>query len=156
MRRLIAAFAVCVALAGCQTQPGTINDVHTGVSGKHSGMHSVYNGLFDSMWVATMMGTRGGETRYGVGTRYISTGIGWAFFREAWSYGRQLKFSATNERLLGCSGGCSMIEEGSIQLSKSEFEAASRTGFEFKLVGKNRQLVVKIPAKVFQEALNVK
>ena len=156
MKRIFAALALGLVLVGCQTQPGKVNDIHTGLSAKHSGRYSVHNGLFDSMNVTAIVGTRGGETRYALGTSYLSTGLGWAFFQSAWSYGKQLNFKVTNEKLLGCASGCSMIEEGTVQLSKSAFEAAAKNGLEFKLVGKNREMVVKVPAKVFREALDVK
>ena len=157
MKRAIwAALVAGFVLTGCQTQPGTVTDVHMGVTAKHSGMTMVHSGLFDSMWVVALSGTRGNVTKYGLGTRYLSTGQGWAFFREAWSYGRKLDYKPGKEQLTGCAGGCSMIEEGGIRMTKAEFEAAARNGLEFKLVGQNRELVVKVPAKVFQAALSAK
>lgn len=154
MRRFL--LAALVAIAGCQTPPGKVTDVHMGVTATHSGMTIVHSGLFDSMWVVAIVGTRGGVTKYGLETRYLSTGQGWAFFRDAWSYGRKLEFKPGREQLAGCAGGCSMIEQGGIRLSKAEFEAAARNGLEFKLVGQNRELIVKVPAKVFQSALTGK
>lgn len=154
MKRLLIAAGLAFLLAGCQTQPGTVSDVHTGVTTKHSGMHSVYNGLFDGLWVSAGQGTKNGVTKYAVATRYTSTGLGWAFFREAWSFGQNLNYKMTREQLAGCSGGsCSMIEEGGFELTKAQFEAAAKDGLEFKLAGKNRELIVKVPAKVFRQGL---
>ncbi|EGL63628.1 hypothetical protein AGRO_3697 [Agrobacterium sp. ATCC 31749] len=146
---------VVAFLAGCTSTPGTMNDVHTGVSAKHSAYHFVHTGLLDSLKVATFVGTKDKQTKYGIATSYLSTGLGWAFYQEAWSFGKKLSFSMTNEKLLSCSSGsCSMLEEGVIELTKEEFETAAVSGFEFKLIGKNRQFVVKVPAKAFQESLS--
>lgn len=146
--------AAVLLLAGCQTQPGTVSDVHTGVQAKHSGMHQVYNGLFDSLWVTAISGTRGGNSKYGVGVRYLSTGQQWAFFQSAWSFGKQLRFKTTNSQVAGCGGGnCSKIEEGVVELTRAEFESAAANGLEFKLIGRNKELTVKVPAKVFKDAM---
>lgn len=144
---------VAAALVGCQNTAGTYNDVHTGVSGKHSKFYSAHGGLFDNLNAAAMVGTQNGVTKYGVGVRYISTGLVWSFFREAWSFGNKLPYSVVRENVMGCSGGCTMVEEGSIVLTKAQFEAAAKNGFEFKLVGRNRSVVGKLPAAAFAEAL---
>lgn len=150
----LAAGALLVALtAGCTTQAGTVTDVHTGVSAKHSAGYSAHAGLLDNMNVVAAVGTHAGVTKYGLSVNYSSTGLGWAFFREAWSFGKRLPYNVTQEQVAGCGGGCTMVENGSIELSKSEFEAAAKSGLEFKLVGKNRSVVGKVPAKAFAEAL---
>lgn len=157
MTKLLKKIAACGLLAvlatGCMTQPGTVKDVHTGISAKHSAGYSAHAGLLDNMNVVAMVGTQAGKTKYGVGVMYSSTGLGWAFFREAWSFGKRLPYNVTQEQVAGCGGGCTMVENGSIELSKSEFEAAAKSGLEFKLVGKNRSVVGKVPAKAFAEAL---
>lgn len=154
MMRFLRGALLATVLAGCTTAPGTINDVHTGIKANHSAYHSAYAGLLENLNVATVIGTQNGVTKYAVSTRYISTMTGWAFFQEAWSFGEKLKFNMTREQLAGCSGGsCTMIEEGVIELTKEQFESAAKSGLEFKLVGKNRSVVAKVPAEAFREAL---
>lgn len=153
MKRILALALTAALMAGCQTAPGTTTDVHTGIKAAYSGSMQVYGGLLDSLWVQVGVGTRGGQTKYAISTRYLSTGVGWAFFREAWSFGQKLPFTVVREEVAGCAGGCSMIEEGAIVLTKAQFEAAEKNGIEFKLIGKNRSLVAKVPAKAFAEAL---
>lgn len=149
-RKLLAGGALLL-VAGCTTA-GSSTDVHTGISAKHSASYSAHAGLLDNLNAIALIGTRAGQTKYGVGINYSSTGLGWAFFREAWSFGSQLPYTVTRENVAGCGGGCTIVEEGSIELTGAQFEAAAKSGFEFKLVGKNRSVVGKIPAKAFAEA----
>lgn len=156
LKRVAAVGLLAAMVTGCQTPPGKVSDVHTGVSAKHSGFYPAYAGLLDNLNVAALVGTRNGQTKYALGTSYSSTGLGWAFFREAWSFGKPLRYSVTRENVAGCGSGCTIVEEGVIEMTKAEFEAAASSGLEFKLVGKNRSVVAKVPAKVFQSALAVK
>lgn len=149
------ALAVGLALlAGCVNEAGSATDVHTGTSGRHSKMYPAASTLLSNLNAATVVGTRGGETRYGIGIRYSATGIGWANFSEAWSFGTQLPYNVTRARVAGCSGNCTIIEEGTIMLSRAQFEQAAKTGMEFKLIGSDNSVVGKLPAIAFQEALN--
>lgn len=154
MIRFLRGALVVALLASCTSTPGTVDDVHTGMKGKHSAFYSVHTGLLDNLNAAAIIGTQKGVTKYGIAVRYTSTGVGWASFHEAWSFGEKLPYAVVREQLAGCGGGnCSIMEEGSIELTKDQFEQAAKAGFEFKLVGKNRSFVAKMPASVFQEAL---
>ncbi|WP_148043690.1 hypothetical protein [Paracoccus methylarcula] len=150
----IALAASTFIIASCSNEAGTISDVHTGVTAGHSKFYPAAGGLLYNLNATTIVAEKNGEIRYAVGTRYLSTGLGWAFFREAWSFGNKLPYQVTGEHVSGCGGGsCSMTEEGLIQLTKQQFESAAKTGFEFKLQGRNRSVVGKLPASAFQEAL---
>lgn len=152
---LLPVAAVTVFLAGCVNEAGSISDAHTGVSATHSKMYPAASGLLYNLNVAAVVARKGGEIKYVVSTRYISTGLGWAFFREAWSFGTQLQFKATSEQVAGCGGGsCSHIEDGAIELTRAQFERSAETGLEFKLVGKGQSIVAKVPAAAFKEALS--
>lgn len=150
--RSIAA-ASLLLVAGCSNEPGQINDVHTGVTGYHSKMYEVKPGLLASLSVGAVIGVKGGETRYGLVTRHLSTGLGWSFFDEAWSFGTQLPYEVVGREVLGCGGGCSLLESGSIKLTEAQFRQAAVSGLEFKLAGKNRSVVAKAPPEAFREAL---
>lgn len=144
-------------LAGCANEPGAYSDVHTGTSGGHSKMYSAASGMLYNLNAAALVAERGGETRYGVGIRYSATSAGWANFNQVWSFGTQLPYRVTTARVAGCGGGgCTIVEEGTIQITKQQFERAAQVGFEFKLLGSGAEVVGKLPASAFQDALATK
>ncbi|WP_288959534.1 hypothetical protein [uncultured Sulfitobacter sp.] len=141
-------------ISGCANEPGSLNDIHTGTSAGHSKSYNAASGLLYNLNSSAIVAVRGNETKYAVSTRFLSTGMGWSFFREAWSFGQQMEFNVTNETVASCgSGTCSHIEDGAIVMTRAQFEKAAQTGFEFKLVGKNRSVIGKLPAEAFKEAL---
>lgn len=152
--KIASAILIGFGVSGCETSPGSESDVHTGVTIYYSSKYNAASGLLSNLNVQAGGGLVNGQMKYGVGTAFLSTGLGWSFFKTAHSFGKQYPFKATNEKLLGCSGGsCSHLEEGFITMTKSEFANAAGKGFEFKLSGTNRSVIGKIPASVFAEAV---
>lgn len=153
MRKMLGAIAVAsMALVGCQTSPGQVHDKHTGVTVTHSASYPLKNGL-----LYNMNGFAGHSARRGfnLAIEYSSTGLGWMFFREAWSYGKQYEYVVAEERVAGCSGGtCTLVERGGIRMSEDDFRKAAQTGFEFKLIGKSGSLEAKMPAEAFRQVLD--
>ncbi len=140
-------------LAGCVASPGTVSDVHTGTTAKHSGLQPAASGLLYNLNAAAVIGQRGGVTRYGVATSYSATGLGWANFSQAWSYGQELRYVVNRARVAGCGAGCTIVEEGIIELSREQFERAAANGFQFKLEGQGGSVVGSLPASAFAAAL---
>lgn len=152
-RRLAIAVALSIGLASCQSGPQVQYDKHTNNTVTNSAVHSLKNGLLYNLNGAAGHSTARG---YQVGIIYSSTGLGWMFFREAWSFGTQFDYRVVREELAGCGGGsCTIMETGTIQMSEAQFRQAAKDGFEFKLVGKNGAIEGKLPAAAFQEVLTL-
>jgi hypothetical protein len=154
--RPLALILATVALAACVSEPGQSVDVHTGTAGTAGAFSREYpaaSTLLSNLTAGAIVATRGGETRYGVGIRYTATGTGWANFTAAWSYGQALPYKVTTTRVAGCGGGCTIIEQGTITLTREQFDQAARAGFEFKLEGSGQSVIGRLPAAAFQEAL---
>ncbi len=150
----ISVVILAFGLAACVNEAGTVSDVHTGVSGSHSRVYPAASGLLYNLNAGALVGKQGSETRYAIGTQYSATGLGWAFFEEAWSFGQQLPFEVQGRDTAGCGGGsCTIVERGLIRLTKQQFKQAAKTGIEFKLIGKQRDIVARVPAQAFAEAL---
>lgn len=153
MRKLLVmAFVAALSLSGCQTSPGQFHDKHTGVTVTHSRTYALKNGL-----LYNLNGFAGHSARRGfnLAIDYSSTGLGWMFFREAWSFGKQYEYVVADERVAGCGGGsCTLVERGGIRMSEDDFRKASQTGFEFKLMGKNGSVEGRMPAEAFQQVLD--
>ncbi|HMO09792.1 MAG TPA: hypothetical protein PKD10_19425 [Paracoccaceae bacterium] len=148
------AAAIVLLLAGCVTEGGTVSDTHLGATGTYSRSFSAQQGLLHSFMVRAVHARRGGEERYGVATSWNATGLGWSFFREAYSYGRAYPYEATDERVMFCSSsGCSHIENGIILMTRAEFMQAAERGFAFKLFGRNRSVEGAVPPEAFREVL---
>lgn len=142
-----------LALAACVSEPGQSVDVHTGTAGAFSREYPAASALLSNLTAGAIIATRGGETRYGVGIRYTATGIGWANFTAAWSFGQALPYKVDTARVAGCGGGCTIVEQGTISLTREQFERAAVQGFEFKLEGSGQSVIGRLPAAAFQEAL---
>jgi hypothetical protein len=80
------------------------------------------------------------------------TGL-YVYPKEVWSFGEILPYAHTDRLKVACSGGCTAIERGKIVLSRDAFEAAARTGLEFRLVGRRASVLCKIPAEMFEQVL---
>lgn len=144
---------LCVSLGACESSPGSYSDAHTGVRAGHSKMYSAHASLLSNLNAAAFVAHQGGETKYAIGTRYSGTGVGWANFTQAWSFGTRLPYTPTVSRVAGCGSGCTVVEEGVIELTKAQFDQASRSGIEFKLIGSGADVIGRLPASAFQEAL---
>lgn len=154
MKRSIFAVTVVawIGLAGCQNTAGTVTDKHMGVSVAHSQVYPIKNGLLYNLNAFVGHSDRKG---YSIALTYSSTGLGWMFFREAWSFGRQFEYIVVDEHLAGCGGGsCTIVEKGGVRMSESDVQKAAVEGFEFKLVGKNGSIEAKVPAEAFQQVLD--
>ena len=154
LKTKIAVLSVVVVLAGCQNDPGSTAEDHTNTSARHSQTYTADSGAQHDLTAAALIGQRDGEIQQGISVRYTAKGIGWAHFREAWSSGQQLPYKGQSLRTAGCTAsGCTIIEEGVIELTPQQFDRAAEDGIEFKLVGSSTQIVGKLPAEAFQEAL---
>lgn len=151
MRKAI--YLVALALAGCVSDPATIQDVHTGTTARHSGLQPAASGLLYNLRAGAVVADRGGVTKYGVVTFYSATGLGWANFSQAWSYGESLPYQVNRPRLAGCGNGCTITEEGIIELTRDQFERAASDGFAFKLQGDGQSVTGSLPASAFRAAL---
>lgn len=151
--RLILTCAAALAMAGCQSGPGKLDDKHTGNQGAYSAQFQVHSGLLSSLSARAVYSTQKG---YGVTVGYLNTGLGWMFIREAWSFGKRLPYTPDAENVVGCGGGCTISETGRIGLTEAEFRQAAVNGFEFKLVGRNGAIVGKLPATAFKQVLSQK
>ncbi|CAN7459958.1 hypothetical protein [Mesorhizobium sp. LjNodule214] len=150
MKRIVVLVAACF-LAACQNSAGTVTDKHMGVTVAHSRVYPIKNGLLYNLNAFVGHSDRKGYT---IALTYTSTGLGWMFFREAWSFGKQYEYVVADETLAGCGGGaCSMVEQGGIRLSESDVQKAAVDGFEFKLVGRGGSVEAKVPAEAFQQVL---
>ena len=150
MRKWLYASLAMFMLAGCQTGPSVVEDKHTGQKIAVSSSANAYTGMMDWLKVRAFHSNKNG---YGVETMYSN--YGWIFPQEVWSYGRKFPYASTNSQTTMCggAGGCITLESGVVAFTKEEFEKASQSGFEFKLVGKNGAVEGKIPAKLFLEVL---
>jgi len=153
LKKSVMSFAVAALLVACVNEPQTMTDVHTGVSAGASKRYPVYQNLLVSVWGQAFVATKGGENRYGIYVNQIATGMGWAFFHSAYSFGVQLPYLRGAGNVLGCGGGCTLQEQGMIQLTADQFHRAAQNGFEAKLVGSGGSVVIKVPAEAFREAL---
>ncbi len=126
-------------------------DKHTGNVIVSSKRNEISGGLLSSMHATAVFSKRKG---YGIGVEYLTTGSGWAHFAEVWSNGKQYRYDAAAGRVLGCTGGCSLLEGGAIRLNQSEFNLAAKQGFEFKIIGSGDSIVAKVPAELFRQVLN--
>lgn len=150
IQRFFVVVAYCF-LAACQNSAGTVTDKHLGVTVAHSRIYPIKNGLLYNLQAFVGHSDRKGYT---IALTYTSTGLGWMFFREAWSFGKQYEYVVAAENLAGCgSGACSMIEQGGIRLSESDVQKAAANGFEFKLLGKGGSVEAKVPPEAFQQVL---
>ncbi|RWB89234.1 MAG: hypothetical protein EOQ52_12730 [Mesorhizobium sp.] len=150
MKRIIVVVVSCL-LAACQNSAGTVTDKHLGVSIAHSRAYPIKSGLLYNLNAVVGHSDRKG---YAIALTYTSTGLGWMFFREAWSFGKQYEYVVGEETLAGCgAGACSMIEHGGIRLSEGDVQKAAVDGFEFKLVGKGGSVEAKVPPEAFQQVL---
>ena len=147
------ALVLILALSACVNEPGTIADVHTGVTGTHSRMYPAASTLLSNLNASALVATKNGETRYTLGLQYTATGVGWAGFKRAFSFGQEYPYVVTRARVLGCGGGCTIIEEGLIRMTAAQFKRAAVQGFEFKLVGSDADVIGRVPAEAFREAL---
>lgn len=142
---------IAITLAGCQGTAAVIHDKHTGLNAAVSQMFPAKTGLLYNLNVVAGYSKRKG---YNIATSYSSTGLGWMFFREAWSYGKQFDYKVTGENIAGCGGAsCTMVETGGIHMDEADFLKAATEGFEFKLVGQKGSVEGKVPARAFQQAL---
>lgn len=148
---LAACVGAALALAGCQTGPGTETDIHTGTKVAHSGMVSAYTGLFDFMHARAYHSNKGG---YGLAVSYSN--YGWIYADSAWSYGTQLPYTRgpSSVAMCGGAGGCITTETGRISLTEAQFRQAAKDGFAFELVGTAGKRAGKVPAKAFQAVLD--
>jgi hypothetical protein len=152
-RAIAAAAILSVSLAACQSTPQVQHDKHTNNTVTNSAVRPLKSGLLYNLNGAAGHSTARG---YQVGIIYTSTGLGWMFFREAWSFGTQFDYRVVREELAGCGGGsCTMVEAGTIHVSEAQFRQAAKTGFEFKLIGRNGAIEATMPAAAFQEVLTL-
>lgn len=143
--------AISSTVASCQSGSGTISDKHTGNTIVYSARQEIRGGLLSSLNARAVYSKRMG---YGIQTDYMATGLGWVFFQEAWSFGRQYQYDVGDQKVLGCGGGCTILETGAIRLSEQDFKNASENGFEFKLIGKNGSVEGKLSAAAFKQVLD--
>lgn len=147
-----ALIGICLILTSCQTAPSLTYDKHTGDTIAKSQNMEAAGGLLNNLNVQALHSKKVG---YGLNTYYTSTGLGWLFIEEAWSFGKPYKYIMYNRDTLGCNSGCTISETGFIPLTKTQFESASKNGFEFKLIGKNGSIEGKAPATAFQQVLKL-
>lgn len=151
MKNIVVAFVFSLLVTGCQTQPGVIHDPHMGNTIAYSQRYSVHGGLLTNAYAQAVYSTRKG---YGLALSWMSTGMGWAFFREAWSQGRQYPYDVGQEKVLGCGGGCTLLETGAIRMTEAQFKTAAKQGFTYKLVGRNGSYVGTVKPEAFQQVLD--
>ena len=149
----ILSLALTFMVAGCQSGPIVSSDIHTGNTVIFSSQHQLQSGLLHSL---SGRAFHSQKTGYGVAVEYMSTGLGWAFLNEAWSFGQKLPFDVRHRKVLSCSAGCTIIESGSIRMSKAEFRRFAKTGFEFRLIGQNNTITGRVPASAFAQVLSQK
>lgn len=149
-KRLALAGALAALLAGCMTQPAAVVDRHTGKTTITSKEELVSSGLLSGLSVAAAYTSTSG---YQVATSFISTGLGWHFFREAWSYGKQYGYRVVAQDVLGCRNGCSLQEQGIFLMPEADFRRAAMHGLDFKLVGSKGSVEARVPPERFQEVL---
>ena len=154
MKRLAAAVTTAaLLLSGCVNEPQQYVDVHTGVTAGTSKAYPVYQNLLVSVYGQAFVAEKAGVTKYGIYVNQIATGTGWAFFHSAYSFGRQLPYTRGKSNVLGCYAGCTLQEQGMIELSQAQFYQAQTTGMEIKLVGSGGSVVIRVPPTAFREAL---
>lgn len=154
IQRLGAITALALLLAACQAtgQAGHVTDQHTGLNMVHSQRFAVANGLLHNLNAHAFHEE---EIGFGVYYQYTATGVGWMFINSAWSSGKKLRLARTKQDVLGCGGGsCSIQETGFILLTPEEFYRYAQTGFEFKLLGRNDEVVGKMPSHAFQQVID--
>jgi hypothetical protein len=151
MKQLFASIAIVIAMAAPIAAQTVQHDQHTGATLVSSKRVSVKGGLFSNLNAYGIWSSRQG---YGVAVEYIGTGGGWHFFKEAWSYGQQLKFSEGNSNVMGCGAGCTLQEGGFIHLSEAQFKKAASEGFGFKLLGSGGSVEGTVPASAFAQVLS--
>lgn len=146
--KILATLALTVSLVGCQTEPGTHSDPHTGTDVVYSSSYPAKDSLLSTLTTKVAWTNKDG---YVIDTKFMGTGTGWAFFSEAWSHGTKLTFEKVDSQLLSCSSGCTITETGAIHLTDAQFNSGLESGFEFKLVGQRTSIVGEIPARLFRE-----
>lgn len=138
-------------IAACQSVPGSVHDKHTGETVTHSSRTQIEGGLLTSLHAQALYSDSEG---YLLSVDYSATGVGWAFFKEAWSLGKKFQYHQLDRSVLGCGAGCTIQESGMIELSEADFMNAANKGFEFKLIGQKRSIEAKAPATLFQEVIS--
>ena len=73
---------------------------------------------------------------------------------EAWSYGKQFKFTKVNGNVMGCGAGCTLQEGGFIHMTEAQFKKAAIEGFGFKLLGSGGSVEGVVPASAFAQVLS--
>jgi len=150
MRYIAFAIAAAVTLSACQTQPGTVHDAHTGKTVVHSSRFAIQSGLLHYVHATAGFSNVNG---YSVVIEHLAIGLGWRFFREAWSHGKRFQYVIGKEAVMGCSNGCSLYETGAIRMSERDFLQAAAIGFDFKLIGSGGSLEGRVPAEAFRQVL---
>lgn len=150
LANLFGLIALAIALSGCATPPPSKTfDAHTGKTTVRASPVIAQDNLFYRLNATPMHTTTAG---YGLHT-YFSTTLGWHFFKQAWSNGKQLKFDVLDQDVVGSLG---VAEEGFIRLSEAEFRKAAKSGFDFKLIGTKGGVEGSVPATAFQQVLALK
>lgn len=155
-RKLVALGLVAVSLSGCVNEPAVYNDVHMGIRAGTSKRYPVYQNILVSVYGQAFVATNGNETKYGIYINQIATGMGWSFFHSAYSFGVQLPYQRSASNVMGCSGACTLQEQGGVLLTAEQFNRAATTGMEIKLVGSGNSVIIRVPASAFQEALSLR
>lgn len=151
MRYLAGAVALVFALAACsaddsRTGPQTILDPVTGLNAFVSGEYKA----------APTLSTRAAyvaDLGHVVLVDYRASS--WAFINQAHSGGRKLEYIKMDQRVISCVNGCKILESGSIRLPSSEFQEYSKTGMKLALTGSRGRVDGYIPAKAFQEVIEM-
>jgi hypothetical protein len=151
MKAFVAAVVIAVATMAPAFAQTVQYDQHTGATLVASKRMSVKNGLFNNLNAYGIWSSRQG---YGVAVEYIGTGGGWHFFQEAWSFGKQFKFTQANGNVMGCGAGCTLQEGGFIHMTEAQFKKAASDGFGFKLLGDGGSVEGSVPAAAFAQVLS--
>lgn len=140
-------------LTACQSPVASVtHDPYTGDTIARAAPVVVHDGLLSTLRATPMHSAKIG---YSVYIYHLNTGLGWQFFSQVWSAGKQYKYTVADRQTLGCGSGCTISEEGFFQMSAAEFKKAAQVGFDFKLIGKRGNISGVIPATAFQEVLKL-
>jgi hypothetical protein len=151
MKAFLAAMVIGVTMIAPVLAQTIQHDQHTGATLVASQRVSVKGGLFSNLNAYGIWSSRQG---YGISVEYIGTGGGWHFFEEAWSFGKQFKFTRANGNVMGCGAGCTLQEGGFIHMTETQFKRAASEGFGFKLLGNGGSVEGTVPASTFAQVLS--
>jgi hypothetical protein len=144
---------VAICLAATQLNAQTrLSTPETGLSGHYTAQIRISDHPHHVLMGHVIHVTRADETVRALVIHQRRDGVHRLRFREAWSGGRRLPFSASH-RGRGCTHGhCRDNPVGFLFLSAAMFERAQITGLRARLIGPSGAIAIAVPPRLFVDA----